>query len=118
MKNSGHEPHGMMVTSIGQDCRCRVRPVQSQHVNFAADCLRWLRARHEGGAAAGQPWRIILVGHSMGGVVARAALAVLASEPHHGGLMLDTVPPYRSHDWWFCSARVRDCMQCCALADG
>ena len=60
---------------------------QEQQTVFAVDCLRWLRHQHaqrrEQGAAAA-PWRVVLVGHSMGGIVARAALAALAAEPGFG----------------------------------
>lgn len=48
---------------------------------FVVNCLRWLRAKHADQQSGGPPWRVILVGHSMGGIVARAALAAVAAEP-------------------------------------
>lgn len=51
--------------------------IAEQHVNFAMDCIRRLETQH----AAQSPnstFQIIVVGHSMGGVVARAAVAQLA----------------------------------------
>ena len=57
--------------------------MQERQTQFAVHSLRHLQAQHATSGAAG-PWRVILVGHSMGGVVARAALAQLARQPFFG----------------------------------
>ncbi|KAA6416827.1 MAG: GPI inositol-deacylase [Trebouxia sp. A1-2] len=58
---------------------------------FVVDCVKWLRQHYRQTYAADMP--VVLVGHSMGGLVARAAAIALASEagssqyflslPHH-----------------------------------
>ena len=49
---------------------------QELQTQFAADCLVHLWGLHPAGSA-----RVLLVGHSMGGIVARAALARLTLTP-------------------------------------
>lgn len=56
---------------------------QEQQTNFAVACILELRARHRA-ANPSSPWHVILIGHSMGGVVARAALAQLSERPDFG----------------------------------
>lgn len=69
-----------------QHLRPRLCPVQEQQTAFAVDCLRWLWVQHAEHATGGTSQRIIVVGHSMGGVVARAAVAHLAAGSKDGVL--------------------------------
>ncbi len=61
-----------------------LRHLQERQTAFAVGCLRWLRQQHMRLRGPGMPWRAIVVGHSMGGIVARAALAELANDPGFG----------------------------------
>jgi pimeloyl-ACP methyl ester carboxylesterase len=61
-------------------------PVQEQQTAFAVDCLRWLLVQHAAHDSSAR--RIIVVGHSMGGVVARAAVAHLAAGHDDGVLCI------------------------------
>jgi pimeloyl-ACP methyl ester carboxylesterase len=58
--------------------------LQDHQTAFAVDCLRWLRQRHGVRTSANALWRVIVVGHSMGGIVARAAIARLAADATFG----------------------------------
>lgn len=53
-------------------------PLQDRQSSFTADCVRWLRLRYKQHHASDVP--VLLVGHSMGGLVARAAAVALAQE--------------------------------------
>ena len=60
-------------------------PAQELQTQFAVDCVRHLWKTHEAvGTAHDEQRRVLLVGHSMGGIVARAALSRLATEPGFG----------------------------------
>jgi hypothetical protein len=57
--------------------------MQVRQAAFVMACIRHLRAAHS--ESGGQsPFRLAVVGYSMGGVVARAALAQLQGEPGVG----------------------------------
>ena len=57
-------------------------PWQEQQTSFTVDCVKWLRQHYRQTYASDMP--VILVGHSMGGLVARAAAIALASEAESG----------------------------------
>ena len=61
--------------------------MQEHQTTFAVDCLRWLWSRHAAhGSSTDTPY-VIVVGHSMGGVVARAAVAHLTAHHSSGALV-------------------------------
>ena len=60
------------------------QPVQELQTQFGVECLRHLWALHNASSISDAPLRVLLVGHSMGGIVARAVLARLAAEPGFG----------------------------------
>ena len=64
---------------------------QELQTSFAVSCLRHLKSVHDAAAPRPGSWRVLLVGHSMGGVVARAALARLAAEPGFGARLMHLV---------------------------
>ena len=53
-------------------------PLQERQSSFTADCIKWLRFHYSQQHALDVP--VVLVGHSMGGLVARAAAVALAQE--------------------------------------
>ena len=55
---------------------------QERQTSFAVDCVRWLRQHYRQTYGSDMP--VVLVGHSMGGLVARAAAIALASEAESG----------------------------------
>ncbi len=57
-------------------------PAQERQTSFAVDCVKWLRQHYRQTYASDMP--VVLVGHSMGGLVARAAAIALASEAESG----------------------------------
>ena len=58
--------------------------LQEFQTDFAVSCIRHLWSTRKAAVPCRGSWRVLLVGHSMGGVVARAALARLAAEPGFG----------------------------------
>lgn len=74
-------------------CGC----TQEHQTAFAVDCLRWLRQQHGVRASADTPWRVIVVGHSMGGIVARAAIALSVADSTFGELGRSTCAPNVHH---------------------
>lgn len=51
---------------------------QDRQSSFTVDCVRWLRHHYRQQHASDVP--VVLVGHSMGGLVAKAAAVALAEE--------------------------------------
>ncbi|KAL0021017.1 hypothetical protein WJX77_007158 [Trebouxia sp. C0004] len=60
--------------------------ILERQTSFAVDCVKWLRQHYRQTYAADMP--VVLVGHSMGGLVARAAAIALASEAESGQSIL------------------------------
>ena len=54
---------------------------QERQTRFTVESVKWLRQNYRQGATH---MPVVLVGHSMGGVVARAAAVALASDPTYG----------------------------------
>ena len=65
--------------------------MQEHQTTFAVDCLRWLWSRHAGHGSSTDTPHVIVVGHSMGGVVARAAVAHLTAGHKSGALVSRSV---------------------------
>jgi pimeloyl-ACP methyl ester carboxylesterase len=61
--------------------------MQEHQTTFAVDCLRWLWSRHAAHGSSTDAPHVIVVGHSMGGVVARAAVAHLTAGRKSGALV-------------------------------
>ena len=61
-------------------------PPQNMQAGFVVRCIHHLQQVHGSSSAGEQPFRLVLVGYSMGGVVASAALRQLAADPAFGEL--------------------------------
>jgi pimeloyl-ACP methyl ester carboxylesterase len=62
-------------------------PMQEHQTTFAVDCLRWLCSRHAVHGSSTDTPHVIVVGHSMGGIVGRAAMAHLTAGHTSGALV-------------------------------
>ena len=56
--------------------------LQERQTSYAVECVKWLQQHYRQTHSTDMP--VVLVGHSMGGVVARAAALALGSEAQSG----------------------------------